>query len=537
MINVKDWGATGDGSTDDTAAINAAIDHAYFTGFIWAHGATIYFPPGVYWIGDPPLFLDRDPAHTRDHRGAALKYVGAGREASIIKGNFSTGEQTESPNNGFLVQCGWKGGGVLTIRDLSIFNESREPTSGALQVAASGGQLIANCHIKGFIGIVCSRYTFNDSIRDCVVECSVPISSANDATMSPKFTYDKFQDPVVALTPPSRHFGSQGMNIAQHFVSNCVVTGFDVGISLAQLGMNLVGNRISQCGVGVIVGLIEGGPAQGLDGLIVQATASWFFVNGGNLQGNRIDRCTWGLFIVNAGNMSFVANSITGHTGPTEPSAISGMSWNPGSHVVTVTSPGHNISTGDSPKLQIVPARWTTDPNGIVTVTGGDANTFTYLGPSSDPGAFDLASTWNYPLEYGITIRSAQSCFFAANVLDAVTSIASLDLQHAPWTPRDHTNKNTMWAMRAPYGWIPASPGSFRNQGWNYEQCWPMTNTVTFVELGNYTGLGDLYRPVEWMEYTVTDAATQPSFGGTVTSGGSNHYKVRYDGINWIRVG
>jgi hypothetical protein len=41
----------------------------------------------------------------------------------------------------------------------------------------------------------------------------------------------------------------------------------------------------------------------------------------------------------------------------------------------------------------------------------------------------------------------------------------------------------------------------------------------------------------EGAEFTIIDAKPQASFGGVVTGGGSNHYKVRYDETNWIRIG
>lgn len=45
LFNVKAYGAKGDGSTDDTAAVNAAFAAAYA-----ARGGVIYFPPGIYLI-------------------------------------------------------------------------------------------------------------------------------------------------------------------------------------------------------------------------------------------------------------------------------------------------------------------------------------------------------------------------------------------------------------------------------------------------------------------------------------------------------
>ncbi len=49
-FNVRDFGAKGDGVTDDTAAIQAAIDAAsiQYTYLGNKHGASVYFPPGVY---------------------------------------------------------------------------------------------------------------------------------------------------------------------------------------------------------------------------------------------------------------------------------------------------------------------------------------------------------------------------------------------------------------------------------------------------------------------------------------------------------
>lgn len=75
LLNVKDFGAKGDGETDDTAALQAALDK-------WPGGKTIvYLPPGTYVISDTLRWPDY-------RRGWEYKHVilmGAGPDRSTIK--------------------------------------------------------------------------------------------------------------------------------------------------------------------------------------------------------------------------------------------------------------------------------------------------------------------------------------------------------------------------------------------------------------------------------------------------------------------
>lgn len=56
LLNIKDFGAVGDGLTDDTAALQAAINAAAEATDPWV---AIFFPEGTYAIGSGQLVGDR----------------------------------------------------------------------------------------------------------------------------------------------------------------------------------------------------------------------------------------------------------------------------------------------------------------------------------------------------------------------------------------------------------------------------------------------------------------------------------------------
>lgn len=74
VISVKDWGATGNGATNDTAAINAAITYAK----TFTNGASVYFPRGTYAVTEINL------SDTAQQFFRTIRLYGDGRWASKI---------------------------------------------------------------------------------------------------------------------------------------------------------------------------------------------------------------------------------------------------------------------------------------------------------------------------------------------------------------------------------------------------------------------------------------------------------------------
>ena len=105
VFNVKNYGAKGDGVTDDTAAINAALTAADNTPW-----ATVYLPKGTYAINDA-LFPGWDQ----------VRWLGDGKDITTIKAANGSSQQylflTEGPVN------------HITFQDLTLDANAQNTTS------------------------------------------------------------------------------------------------------------------------------------------------------------------------------------------------------------------------------------------------------------------------------------------------------------------------------------------------------------------------------------------------------------------------
>jgi Pectate lyase superfamily protein len=535
IVNVKDWGAKGDGVTDDSSAIQAAINY----GFSFPqtapnnHGATVYIPPGTYRIGSQLLLFGT--------------IIGAGRGVSILRGNYSTG--TLSPIKQTVGGQGASGNVVDQPRylcmsdgdnafdllaDFTIWNESVVAGSGAYFDSGTPGinPEVRNMGFVGTVGLCMTMEQYGVGVYNCVADCTIPITTADDPSLRPTVNSTLFPNNSVGDVA-----GSVGFYVPQGATVGCRANGFDIGFVCSGAGgPSLHGNRAYRCWFGFNLGGIKPDKGDINPGLF-----------GGAFHNNIADRCALGAFTQQSVGLSVVANVFcTAPVAALNPSAaITNMTWSSGT-VTVATSSAHNIagSTGIPLQLSVSPANWMPNANGYVSVNIIDGTHFSYS--TSNPGSPSFSSgTWNYPPTGEIYTYSSSSQSFLANTALTPPNGDSVVINQGGG------DSITYVAMRGVGGWLmpplpsdPTSAACFSlincGLGGNPNPPAPFLKFAGLPSAGPGQGTQP-QGPFNGQEFTIIDAQKSTggaaTFGDIVIGGSSNHYKIRYDGTNWRRVG
>ena len=200
VVSVKDFGAVGDGTTNDTVAIQAAIDASDY----------VIFPKGTYKINIPNTAIEADHQDPEDHRNVyyGLEIKGSnktlkGYNATLlieaptgITDHIAFAIGTKTTNNikdtiietldidlnhtvnGSLVEQirGIAFGNVdgVKITHCKIFNDGNhnDPNSGGYCLSLTGANdvSISNCQFENISGGIFAAYTRDLKITDCRFE-------------------------------------------------------------------------------------------------------------------------------------------------------------------------------------------------------------------------------------------------------------------------------------------------------------------------------------------------------------------------------
>ncbi|MBN1630804.1 MAG: hypothetical protein JW990_13655 [Thermoleophilia bacterium] len=165
LLSVKQYGAAGDGKTDDTSAIRAALTDLEKAGI----GGVLFFPRGTYTLTSP-----------LSPTVAGVTFRGEGRRTSVLQGDIPT-----------LINVG-SGCNHFALRDLQLrCNRAGDGSIRMLALESSHFGLIDNCrfHLTKprpgsyddcAIHLSSSFYT---SIRDSYIQCAAtPGTSAHRLT-------------------------------------------------------------------------------------------------------------------------------------------------------------------------------------------------------------------------------------------------------------------------------------------------------------------------------------------------------------------
>lgn len=293
-ISVKDFGATGDGVTDDTAEILAAVAYANSVGNV-----TITFPIGTYLVSAPiRVFAD------------GVNLVGAGPQATIIKRTTNYGDTfqffKDAAIGAYIIGCG--------ISDMSIYSTI---------MPSSGAHILARYTDNFYVDNVILSEGFNGIQLSGCHKVKVSRVTARWSTGNP--TGRRF---IRVISTQDTYTGvGQALNGSNVFINNCDLAslytpgggnaGSDFGIEVTCIdGLTISNTYVGGCATATM--------------LMNNSVASPTVINGIKISnsfldaGQGADISMQGSTSANFGNVQIIGNSFAGGTDDTTGVVVGG---------------------------------------------------------------------------------------------------------------------------------------------------------------------------------------------------------------------
>lgn len=252
--NVKTYGAVGDGVTDDTSAVQDAVDAAI------VDGGCVYFPTGTYKLTSE---IDVDGICT---------ILGEDRSSTILKFYGCNGldlNYHQISLEGFIL---WDGDGDKTGTGITLNAVYGAPWAHIFMkniwvYGFNLGMDISYCWESSFVGVTVSEGRYGVSVTGQSVNiqwtgCSLQSVLTSAGTYSVKVATDGSYDPEGITFGNCLMFGGETAvrleTAPWTFFNNCIIDGADVTgvyISGGASGIKLIGNYIYTAGTGTAYGI------------------------------------------------------------------------------------------------------------------------------------------------------------------------------------------------------------------------------------------------------------------------------------------
>jgi hypothetical protein len=222
VINVRDHGAKGDGKTDDTAAITAAVRFAFAGEGRYATPAFIYFPTGTYLVSGPIEGKAEEYGFSGGWR-AGFILRGDGPDKSVIKLSDRAKGYRDAANPRWVIATG---------------SESDKRTKRGDPPLSGGG---------------------NRAFRHGVYSLTVDVGAGNPGAIAIDYVCSNrgsIENVVIRSSDP-QGAGAVGLNMTRNWpgpalVKDVVIDGFDVGIATSHAQYSMTFENIKLTGQRVV---------------------------------------------------------------------------------------------------------------------------------------------------------------------------------------------------------------------------------------------------------------------------------------------
>jgi hypothetical protein len=576
VFNVKDYGALGDFSNDDTTYIQAALNAA-------AGGGVVFFPPGGYKV-TAPINIGVSTTATSG------RIVGSGRWNTSVFGDLP---------NGFVFYQNDNTNGPEEISNLTLQNQSTWIGSGALMLNNSSAY-VHGCHFRGMINVLMPFNIYDAIFHNCTGEPNSDATTGYNGTLG-----------IAGYAP---HI--MGWRSTNNFQTCFQLWGGN--------GSALIGNGIENCECAVLLGMKTGWASQctvsgttlTVGGTIGSAETN--FGSGWQVYGRGLTLKTWGTEPNDVSGTYIVANLTgTGGAGTYQlnnsftistpipiwtrvETAISGVTLSSlqteGCHfgvysnsigTSRIAAAGGNSAVGECTN-QFGATGWLPHSGIYIRKAGGavfdscfgsnncTAGSFyidpvqastnvTFISCSGSKGSDNHVTASISGTVLTVTaLSSGNGLGIGLSVtgagVTAGTVITGSSASDGTLTGYNNTgtyrvnNSQTVAseAMVLPYGpdWVLPTASAAKT-GLKFINCGSTINdgsasglsnlAMTFTSLPGQAGANTNMQLHEGQEFDIVDGQKTGTgtalFGDIVIGGGAQHIKVRYNGTNWTRCG